>query len=98
VSAAGGRLTAESPLLADRAAEPLRPQYGDEALRIVARARGGVAANQQDIAAVVKHIRDHLPALSEVRAVRPMQSPWWVGAFAACLGADWWIRRRAGLR
>jgi hypothetical protein len=28
----------------------------------------------------------------------PMRSPWWMSPFVACLGVEWWLRRRAGLR
>jgi len=28
----------------------------------------------------------------------PMRSPWWLVPFVACLSAEWWLRRRAGLR
>jgi hypothetical protein len=28
--------------------------------------------------------------------VHPLRSPWWVVPFVACLGAEWWLRRRAG--
>lgn len=31
-------------------------------------------------------------------AVWPMRSPWWMSPFVACLGLEWWLRRRAGLR
>jgi hypothetical protein len=30
--------------------------------------------------------------------VWPMRSPWWLSPFVACLGLEWWLRRRAGLR
>ena len=29
---------------------------------------------------------------------RPMRSAWWILPFAACLSAEWWLRRRRGLR
>jgi hypothetical protein len=29
---------------------------------------------------------------------RPMRSVWWMLPFAACLSAEWWLRRRRGLR
>jgi len=33
------------------------------------------------------------------RAVHhPMRSAWWFAPFAACLSAEWWLRRRRGLR
>jgi hypothetical protein len=28
----------------------------------------------------------------------PMRSWWWLLPFAGCLTAEWWLRRRAGLR
>ncbi len=28
----------------------------------------------------------------------PMRSPWWMSPFVACLGVEWWLRRRSGLR
>ncbi|MDP2319768.1 MAG: hypothetical protein Q8O42_10570 [Acidobacteriota bacterium] len=28
----------------------------------------------------------------------PMRSPWWMSPFVACLGLEWWLRRRSGLR
>lgn len=31
-------------------------------------------------------------------AVGPMRSPWWMFPFVTCLGVEWWLRRRAGLR
>jgi hypothetical protein len=29
---------------------------------------------------------------------RPMRSPWWLVPFIGCLCAEWWVRRRRGLR
>lgn len=28
----------------------------------------------------------------------PLHAPWWIVPFAACLSAEWWLRRREGLR
>jgi hypothetical protein len=40
-----------------------------------------------------------LPAPAEAPAPsHPMRSPWWLSPFVACLGLEWWLRRRAGLR
>jgi len=36
------------------------------------------------------------PHTSAVR--HPMRSAWWFAPFAACLSAEWWLRRRRGLR
>lgn len=45
------------------------------------------------IAALATTVHDPAPA-----AVWPMRSPWWMPLFVACLGLEWWLRRRAGLR
>jgi hypothetical protein len=39
-----------------------------------------------------------LDEATTTRQVRPMRSAWWIVPFAACLGAEWTLRRRAGLR
>lgn len=38
-------------------------------------------------------------AASERREDRhPLRSPWWIVPFVACLGGEWWLRRRRGVR
>jgi hypothetical protein len=36
------------------------------------------------------------PRTTSVR--HPMRSVWWIVPFGACLSAEWWLRRRRGLR
>jgi hypothetical protein len=43
-------------------------------------------------------VRRLVPLEVAPASVRPMRSPWWIVPFAACLGAEWWLRRRGGLR
>lgn len=43
-------------------------------------------------------VRRLAPVQTAAASVRPMQSPWWIVPFAGCLGAEWWLRRRRGLR
>jgi hypothetical protein len=50
-----------------------------------------------DAQAVAAGIPFSEPAPSPV-PVWPMHSPWWIVPFAACLGVEWWLRRRSGLR
>lgn len=55
---------------------------------------GGIVGDANAVAAA-------LAATAEGRvqtAVWPMRSPWWMSPFVACLGLEWWLRRRAGLR
>ena len=36
------------------------------------------------------------PRTTQIR--HPMRSTWWILPFALCLSAEWWLRRRQGLR
>lgn len=51
-----------------------------------------------DEAALAGDVRRLVGAQRGPRSLRPMRSPWWIVPFALCLGAEWWLRRRAGLR
>lgn len=76
-----------------RTARPSTPP-----LALLAESRGGVDVTPDDLAALVRRLREDLKA-PEVRVERhPMRSLWWFAPFAACLGGEWWIRRRRGLR
>lgn len=58
----------------------------------------GVVINSGDEATLIAGLeRDRQPS-SQVVSTRPMRSPWWMIPFAACLAAEWWLRRRDGLR
>jgi hypothetical protein len=61
------------------------------------RESGGVVATvgrERDVATAV----GSTTALSSVVSVHPMRAAWWMLPFAACLTAEWWLRRREGLR
>ena len=63
-------------------------------LERVATRSGGVVGDADSVVA-------SLAAVQPVRIptpVWPMRSPWWMSPFVACLGVEWWLRRRAGLR
>jgi hypothetical protein len=58
----------------------------------------GTVVDAGDEAAVIHAFdRDRQPS-SQVVSSRPMRSSWWMIPFAACLSAEWWLRRRDGLR
>lgn len=59
---------------------------------------GGLAVTAGDESKVAQPLNSAKPPSPIRNPVRPMQSPWWMFAFAASLGAEWWLRRRAGLR
>lgn len=56
--------------------------------------RGGVAG---DAPAVIAMLSGNA-AVAVPTPVHPMRSPWWLSPFVLCLGVEWWLRRRAGLR
>lgn len=63
-----------------------------------ARAAGGAIATEDDLSPIATALaavdaRDRAPT-----PIHPMQSAWWIVIFAGCLSAEWWLRRRAGLR
>ena len=61
-------------------------------------AHGGVVVTTGDESGLAARVREQMPARREPRESRPVRSPWWIVPFAACLGGEWWLRRRAGLR
>jgi hypothetical protein len=83
-------------LLVTERPERVRPDDSDLVAAWVGSRDGGVVTGAR--------LPELAPSLD--RAVRPgaraqtwhpMRSAWWIVAFAALLGAEWWARRRAGL-
>lgn len=65
-------------------------------LERAATTRGGVTVSANQAAAAVASLAP--PPRDESQPIRPMQSPWWMFPFVTCLSAEWWLRRRNGLR
>ncbi|MGE0866107.1 MAG: hypothetical protein AB7P34_19575, partial [Vicinamibacterales bacterium] len=65
-------------------------------LERAARRTGGTVVNASDADAVRAALAT--PQVERAAAIRPMHSPWWMFPFVTCLAAEWWLRRRAGLR
>lgn len=62
--------------------------------RIAERSGGGIGD-----AATATEALAGMPAPAEAPTPsHPMRSPWWLSPFVACLGVEWWLRRRSGLR
>jgi hypothetical protein len=79
-----------------------QPRHGVDAtlakLERDARATGGVFAAAGDEAAIGRALDAQSSESSQIVSVHPLRSPWWILPFAGCLSAEWWLRRRAGLR
>ena len=88
--------TADTPVMvANRVRHP--QPFGDDALRSIAAATGGVIVNSEDTMPFLAHLRG-LPRRETVRKIHPMRSVWWSVPFAAALCAEWALRRRQGAR
>lgn len=59
---------------------------------------GGVVARAGEEQAVTSALASGLDPGAAPIPIRPMQSPWWMFPFVTALGAEWWLRRRSGLR
>jgi len=67
-------------------------------LSMLAATHGGIAVRADELDRLERHVRQTVEPPLESRAAHPMRSPWWMLPFAACLGGEWWIRRRRGAR
>ena len=59
------------------------------------RTRGKAKDRLADLERFMRGLPTAPPAL-QVR--HPMRSAWWILPFAMCLSAEWWLRRRRGVR
>jgi hypothetical protein len=88
---------AELPLvvLADaRHAQPSAP----DVLAAWTESRGGSALTAAQLGQLESAVAAALPSAPRIVLWHPMQSGWWVIPFAFALSAEWWLRRRRGLR
>ncbi len=77
---------------AARRAEPIVP------LAMLAASRGGIDVPPERLADLESYLRREVTASRVQSATHPMRSGWWMLPFAACLGGEWWLRRKRGLR
>jgi hypothetical protein len=67
-------------------------------LSLLATSRGGIDVSPDRLADLEAYLRREVSAPPVRTTTHPMQSGWWMVPFAACLSAEWWLRRRKGLR
>jgi hypothetical protein len=82
---------------------PVRPEVERlstvaPSLSMLASSHRGIDVPPDRLADLGQFLRNTIapPRATSVR--HPMRSVWWILPFAACLSAEWWIRRRRGLR
>ncbi len=67
-------------------------------LALMSSSHHGIDATPERLADVERFIRGVVAASTAPVEHRPMRSPWWLVPFIGCLCAEWWVRRRRGLR
>jgi hypothetical protein len=67
-------------------------------LSLLASSRHGIDVTPDRVADLEQFIRRTVPAPVAPVTRRPMRSAWWMIPFAACLSAEWYLRRRRGGR
>jgi hypothetical protein len=69
-----------------------------DGLRTFVDAHGGLLFPSADIPRLIAQLQQRVHASTLPRARHPFRSAWWLAPFAACLGGEWWLRRRRGQR
>lgn len=68
------------------------------ALSMLAFSHRGIDVPPDRLADLGQFLRNTIVSPRATIVRHPMRSVWWLLPFAACLSAEWWIRRRRGLR
>jgi hypothetical protein len=67
-------------------------------LAMLAASRGGINVTPEHLSDLEAYLRREVSAPPARTTAHPMRSGFWILPFAACLGGEWWLRRRRGLR
>jgi hypothetical protein len=67
-------------------------------LAMLASSHRGIDVTPDRIAELGRFLRAAVAAPRTPRTRHPMRSAWWIVPFTLCLSAEWWLRRRRGLR
>jgi hypothetical protein len=65
---------------------------------MLAASRGGIDVTPEHLSDLEAHLRREVSAARVRTTTHPMRSGWWTLPFAVCLGGEWWLRRKRGLR
>jgi hypothetical protein len=67
-------------------------------LSMLASSHRGVDVAPDRLGDLERFLRSTIVSPRAATVRHPMRSTWWLLPFAACLSAEWWVRRRKGLR
>jgi len=73
------------------------PGFGPP-LALLSASRRGIDVTPQRLGELGAFVRESVNAAAAGVERRPLRASWWLFAFAASLCAEWWLRRRRGLR
>ena len=72
--------------------------FAAPSLSMLASSHRGIDVTPDRIAELEQFVRTAVAAPLAMQLRHPMRSVWWILPFAGCLSAEWWLRRRRGLR
>ncbi len=67
-------------------------------LAMLASSHRGIDVTPEHVGELEAFVRKRVTAPRVQQIRHPMRSAWWILPFAFCLSAEWWLRRRQGLR
>jgi hypothetical protein len=84
--------------VADGGARGSSHRWTPEDMEALAGRTGGAVVTEDNVRSIVQGWLDKRGTERRPETRYPMRSWWWLLPFAGCLTAEWWLRRRAGLR
>ena len=81
-----------------RVAADAAPAAGDAAIAAWTASRGGAMFDEAHLDGLSAALHRTLATAAVVETMHPMRSPWWILPVTLFSGAEWWTRRRRGLR
>ena len=92
-----GRQTASRTLLVRPDVARIAPTAAPS-LAMLASSHRGIDVGPERISDLERFLRGAIRESRTRQERHPMRSTWWILPFALCLSAEWWMRRRRGLR
>jgi hypothetical protein len=98
VRAAGGQAMSVSRTLLVQPDVQRAQSTAAPALSMLASSHRGIDVTPEHIADLERFLRSAVTSPRTTLVRHPTRSTWWILPFAVCLSAEWWMRRRQGLR
>ena len=92
-----GGTTASRMVLVERDVRRVHPGAAPS-LAILASSHRGIDVSPDRLSDLERFVRGAVTSPRATFVHHPMRSAWWILPFTVCLSAEWWLRRRRGLR